>query len=981
MRKPYVFATRWHAAAALAAATIATTAHAVSLLPVALEIPSGSLADALDLFGEQSGLQVVYDYSLIGDRIADGVAGTMPPREALERLLGETDLAWDFANDVTVVLKPAPRAEPPPSTPRHGSRRRGSDTRTALSELTVIGTPGSDWPNAVSSAAFGVDKPLVQTPRAVSIVSDDTIDLLGLSAVEDLVRVVPGVYTTTRWGIQGSIDVRNVPADTFFRGMKRVNLQGHARSALAAMETIEIVKGPPSPVYGMGKIGGYTNMVPRSVRAANGAYLEESQGFVQAVSGSYEKSELSFGIGGPLAREGGQGAGYYVYGLFEDSGSFVEQVPVSQRILQAAVSADDVIGGFRLEAGLNVQRSRTAGALIGRVTQGLVDDGRYIRGVPLVDLDANGNGRIGYLEMHTGSPVGGVASTGNQPLRQNFAWPRNPDGSLAPLGSVTVAGIPQSMYDYLVVHPEADPTGLLRAQGVGGPLPLSGAVPAGFALDPSTVGYGMLDARRAAAFERELEADLVTAYLDFVNDTNADFTIKNQLFYDSMHQYKVSDQPFSQVQDVYVLEDKLTVGRKLTPDGSAVGIGSVMSVNLRRTSSRGATSSGDYASHRGDAMSAQPASDPRWTFASALDNEFILDDGMPWTGRYATESWELGIGALFDFALPAEIALNVGARLDYSRAENTDYAGTVSFAFADPYAVRAENESAHGRTTSSSWSVSLSRRFSLNVHPYFTLAQSGVSLDENNNKYDNRVIELGHVGRARLAEIGVKAGLLEDRLFFSSAFYEQRRDDVGLDDAPQLLNAHVSATATRGFEAEMKWALSPALFLSLYGVRQETRYSPNVGATLMVDARALGFRDVVDAAGNVVYPAEAFLYGGRSFVVLPPGVAEYEVKQGNPETQVGFVAQYEIANGLGFTFSGNYFSSTYSGRLRLVELPDAEVFNFGLFWQRRAWQLKYDVLNLLDERYFRARTGDTLGDPLASAMPGRRWQLTLRARF
>jgi outer membrane receptor protein involved in Fe transport len=149
----------------------------------------------------------------------------------------------------------------------------------------------------------------------------------------------------------------------------------------------------------------------------------------------------------------------------------------------------------------------------------------------------------------------------------------------------------------------------------------------------------------------------------------------------------------------------------------------------------------------------------------------------------------------------------------------------------------------------------------------------------------------------------------------------------------------------------------------------------------MVDARALGFRDVVDAGGNVVYPAEAFLYGGRSFLVLPPELAAYEDKQGNPEAQLGVLAEYELRDGRGFTLSGNYFSSVYSGRLRLVELPSAYVFNFGVFWELENWQFKYDVLNVFDERYFRARTGDTLGDVLVSAMPGRRWQLTLRARF
>ena len=80
--------------------------------------------------------------------------------------------------------------------------------------------------------------------------------------------------------------------------------------------------------------------------------------------------------------------------------------------------------------------------------------------------------------------------------------------------------------------------------------------------------------------------------------------------------------------------------------------------------------------------------------------------------------------------------------------------------------------------------------------------------------------------------------------------------------------------------------------------------------------------------------------------------------------------------------SGNYFSRVYSGRLRLVELPEAYVLNVGVSWQAaERWLVKCDVLNALDERYFRARTGDTLGDNLVSAMAGRRAIVTLRARF
>lgn len=949
---------------------------------VDFDIPAGALADSLDQFGEQSGLQVVYDYALIGERRTPAVEGTMRAPEALDRFLAGTGIGWSFVNDDTVVLRPEARRP----AARRGARARSAraDDGAAPTAIVVVGNSGDATPKTPSAASFGFDKSVLATPRSVSLVTVDTIDLLGLSAVEDLVRVVPGVYTTTRWGIQGSIDVRNVPADTYFRGMKRVNLQGHGRTVLAAMETIEIVKGPPSPIYGMGKIGGFTNMVPRSVRAANGGYLPAPQGFVQAISGSFDKSELSFGVGGPLPLAAKQG-GYYVYGLYENSGSFTEGVPVGQQVLQAAVSVDDAIGRFRLEAGVNLQRSTTAGALLGRFTQDVADTGRYIRGEPLVDLDANRNGRVGYLEMYAGSPVAGRITAGNQALRQYFAWPTDANGVPLPLhGAPKVPGIPRSLYDYLVQHPEADPSGLLRAQGPGGPQPTSGSLPIGFALDPRTVRYDVLDLRRPGAYERELEADFTTAYFDLVDDADPNRTIKNQLFFDAMDQYKISEQPFSQLQDVSVLEDKLTLARRLATSLSGLTVDGLVSVNARRTSSKGFAQSGDYGTHRSDAMDAASGGGIAPPFATALLDADLADDGMPWTSHYATESWELGAGALFDIALPTSTEVIVGARADRSRASNVDFGGTLDVAAgtaASPAVFRQEDARASGRDTGVSWSVSLSQRLPNDLRPYVTVAEESLALDENNNKYSNAVIAAGHIGEARIVEAGVKASLLEDRLFFSTALYDQARIGVSEDDDPAVLDAHVSSTATRGFETELKWRPRDNLLLSFYGLHQETTYEPNVGATVMVDARALGFDDVRDAAGNVVYPAEAFLYGGRSFVVLPPGMAEYADKMGNPETQLGVVAQYELRHGLGLALSGNYFSSVYAGRLKLVELPAAQVVNFGLIWELAKWHVKYDVLNVFDERYFRPRTGDTLGDPLVSAMPGRRWQITLRMRF
>jgi outer membrane receptor for monomeric catechols len=958
------------------------------------DIPSLTLTDALDRFGEQSGFQIVYEHSQLDGRTAPQITGEMSAARALTRLLAGSGLQWDQVNDLTVIVRR-------PSRIAHSNAARASAVSTnasLASEVATLGVievtadPRRIVPTHASESTFGFQKPVVETPRSVSFISEETIDLFGLSAVEDLVRVVPGVFTTTRFGIQGAVDVRSVPADTYFRGMKRLSLQGHGRSVLAAMDAIEIVGGPPSPIYGMGKIGGYTNLTPKSGRAQSGSYLIDTIGFTQAVVGEYSRREFSFGMGGPLplARRFDKEGGYYVYGLFEDSDSYTDGVPIRQDVLQAASSVDDFLGAMRLETGVSYQMSRTAGALTGRFTQELVDTGRYIRGTPLVDLDANASGAIGYLEMQRGSPVNGTLSMGNQPLLQTWAWPRDAHGRPLPLDQFPVVpGIPRQLYDYLQAHPEVDPTGALRAQGVGGPLPLSGSVPIGMALDPRTVGYDALDWHRAAAFEKDLQARFVTVFLDLVNDADPDFTLKNQLFYDRMIQYKNSNQPFVQEQDVYVMEDKFTITRRLEDLPSWLSINALASLNARLTVSEGKSTGNDFSSHRTDAMAstwidALGGMTPNTTFASPLDNSSLATDGYPWVSIYRSRFSELGAALLFDIELWGRTRLLVGGRIDGSDAENVDRAGSFNATAgtsANPGFYSTADVSAQAWDSGSSWSASLSQRLFENVWPYATAARSSIVLDGNNNALANEAINAGHIGAAELAEIGVKAQLFDDRLFMSVAAYEQSRVGVDADDVSAIVYAYATATQARGWELQLKWVPIRSLLLSFYYLDQTTRFDPNLGSTQLVDARMLGFQDVIDAEGNVIFPAEAFLYGGRARIVLPSGVEQYAKKQGNPERQAAFTMSYQWGNGFGMYFSGNYLSSTCTGRLCVVRLPESEVFSIGAFMDLGSWSVKLDVNNAFNERYFRARTGDTLGNVLAQALPDRRCQLTLKYSF
>ena len=954
-------------------------------------IPSGTLADALTKVSEQSGWQIVYDANAVSAIKNKEFNGRATVGKTLDRLLDGSRLTWSYVNQNTIAVRVlTPKNETAPIAPVREVRETAAET-AAFSDINVFTDAPRTHASEHSTAAFGFNKPLLETPRSITLIDADTIDRLELSAVEDLVRVVPGVFTTTRFGIQGAVDIRNVPADTYFRGMKRLTLQGHGRSVLAAMDTIEIVGGPASPLYGMGKIGGYTNMVPKSGRAKTGGYLTETQGFTQIGFGDYERQQISAGIGGPfdfLQRMDKRG-GYYVYGLLEDSASYSDGVPVKQRILQAAINVDHFAGSGRLEAGASYQYSETAGALTGRFTQELVNNGRYIRGTPLVNLDLNGNGRIGYLEMQNASPVQGGLSVNNQPLLQTWAWPRDSNGVPLPISQFpTISGIPLSLFNYLNANPSADPTGLLRAQGVGGPQPASGHVPIGMALDPRSVGYGTLNFQRAAAFERELQAEFLTVFVDLIWDANPDFTVKNQLFFDGMDQYKTSNQPFSTTQTVFVWEDKFTVSKRLS-NSSWLSVNSLMSLNYRNTVSLGKSLFGDFSTHRTD------AADTRWiadqggmtantTFNNGYDNPDLYNDGYPWGGIYRTEFNEFGVGALLDVDLWRNTNVLAGGRFDRSRAKNTDYAGlfnATTGTAANPGRFTSSDVSARKWDSGVSWNISLAQKLPGNFHPYVSYAESSIVLDGNNNMLTNVIVNNGHLGSASLAEAGVKSSLLGGKLYTTLSAYEQKRIDIDATDDPALINAYASSTRTRGLELQMTASWSRHSQIALYALHQHTYYEPNVGGSLLVDARMLGFQDVTDAQGNVIYPAEAFLYGGRSRIALPTDMREYREKQGNPNTQIGVNITYDLPFGFSTTAGGNYFSTTCSGRLCFVTLPESYVFNAGLAWSHNDWLLKADIFNLTNERYFRARTGDALGDVLAQAMPDRHWQASVKKSF
>jgi outer membrane receptor protein involved in Fe transport len=863
-------------------------------------------------------------------------------------------------------------------------------------EVIVTADPLRALGGGPSDSSLGFAKSLYETPRSVSFISEQQITLFGISTVEDLTRLVPGTYTTTRYGLQGGVNVRGVPSDMYYRGMKRLQMQGHVRTVLSAMDGIEVIKGPPSPIYGMGRIGGYENFTPKSSRASTGVYTRETQGFVQTTQGSFNRNEVQGGLGGPF-NPGEKTGGYYVFGLWEDSDTWVKQVGAKQHFFQGTVSVEDMVGDFRLEFGGQMQTSITSGAYMNRVTQDMLDHGTYLAGQPLVNMDLNGDGFIGYTESQAASPVRGTISSNNQPLNQRYGIPLDANGNLRNVNDFPqVAGIPATMLTYLNAHPEINcrAAQVMRAMPAGGPLPSSGRLPVGMVLDPCTVKTVPVDYRGNGSFEREQNADQKLAFIDLINDKDPDFTMKNQFIYDNIDSFKDSFLPYGENQYIKAVEDKFTVTKRINQENLPDWLRMQMlgSLNYRKTSGWIKSSGGDF-DWRQDINYNGGIHYGNTKFWTQLSNPDYATGTLDTAWR-SSEYDDKGLGVMFDIDI-FNTNIVLGGRYDKSAARATDMptfnantgvspaAGVVCLAPGPgcPGAYLGAVTTVESSDTGGSWSISLSQQIGERWRPYVTAANSSLQLTTGNDTMQLAVVRSGHlIGEAELQEVGIKGNFFNETFQWSSAGYRQTRIDI-TDPEDPTDGADVSSTESTGVETEVRWVPSRNVFLSAYVLNQYSHYVVPSSNSISLNARQLGFMDVLDpVTGAVLYPAEAFLYGGKANVSVPAGSAgeAYNERTGNPETQAGANFNYTFKNGMGVVFGANWFSEVWADRGKTTLIPAATVLNLGMTWDMNSWRLRLNGYNVADKNYFRAGGGNA---GIMSSMPGARWEVTAKKEF
>ena len=169
----------------------------------------------------------------------------------------------------------------------------------------------------VKVTANKIEERLKDIPQSISVIDGIEIEEKEIRTVEDLLKSVSGISTTTGLhggifarGLNGSLFTRTNPVTIFIDGVAHGNQFG-AYVPITNVERIEILRGPSSAIYGKDSIGGVINVVLKepanewsgSVGAQYGTYKYRIGTF--ETSGAVIDDILYIGINGSASKDEG----------------------------------------------------------------------------------------------------------------------------------------------------------------------------------------------------------------------------------------------------------------------------------------------------------------------------------------------------------------------------------------------------------------------------------------------------------------------------------------------------------------------------------------------------------------------------------------------------------------------------------------------------------------------------------------------------
>ncbi|TXS95324.1 TonB-dependent receptor plug domain-containing protein [Parahaliea maris] len=828
-----------------------------------------------------------------------------------------------------------------------GSLSLAGQAQTELEEVVVVGKGDyfSILPDQPTDSAFGLDMTIAETPRSISEVREDLIQKFALRSVDDLVRLTPGAFTSSFFGIKGAMDIRGEPADNYFRGFRRIANPGAFNTIVGGAERLEILRGPVSPLYGTGSIGGQLNYIPKSAKSEDNKYIAGPSGQIKGTYGSYNQRVLTGEFGMPFTLGDAEG-GVQLFAEVEDSESYFDDYEPSHELVQLAF---DIDLSYKTKLEFGVQYQETDSIQVpgwNRVTQELIDNGTYITGSP---PSRNSNGGVDLRPNESGFISAGAGVDINN--------------SFSGVGTFCVPGL-----------------GFNTAVYNGREITCFGGNDTPWISPLSNVGTTKLD-HDTTFIDSEDFADTtaLTAYFDVTHTFDNDMVWKNQFFYDYMDHTKYQSWGFTAFYpDADLWEFRTTLNFKNQFDN--IGFDTVVGASYRQENLELNHAFFDETFDFRD-ISVGPTPDDRIApattdpfkgvvFETDADGNNIGiasgDPGRNYNLGQKSESDDLGIFFVSNINF-GKFFMLVGARYDDFDIDAEETAVTL---LNIPYATldSIPDGQVSGGDDATSYNFSLSYRTDFGLVPYATYAESSsLSTEQLGNIIPASVPTSAFLQDSELKEIGVKFSGFDDRIYAALTYYDQEKTERAGQTAA-LVNVF-----SDGYEFEFRGVVNDNLSFLATATHSETT---EIGNTFVV------INGAEFAAQNGLNPED--VYGGRisgdrdTFT----GVGAELERGGLPDNIVSLYGTWnqelfdgEFTASLGFT----WVDETYTDALETIKLPDYMVWtgSLGYVYDRFSALLQFN--NLTGEEYY--TSADLFDSVVVKPSEGRTVALTLSYSF
>lgn len=271
---------------------LALSCMEVQAQEVEFNIPAQSLTSALQEFGRQANLQVLYSPKDIEGKYSTAVSGKSSPAQAIVELLRFTDIDHVIEGS-SVILKKQSLSS---SALELGTMLVASDEFGTITEDSKSYTPGT-----LATATRLVLTPR-QTPQSITVITRQHMDDFGLNSIDDVMRHAPGVNITTYDSERTEYNVRGFAVNNFqYDGIPATRTAtysaGQTLSDMAIYDRIEILKGSTGLLTGTGTPGASFNLIRKKPTS-------KFRGHITADAGSWDNYRTELDVGGPLTESG-----------------------------------------------------------------------------------------------------------------------------------------------------------------------------------------------------------------------------------------------------------------------------------------------------------------------------------------------------------------------------------------------------------------------------------------------------------------------------------------------------------------------------------------------------------------------------------------------------------------------------------------------------------------------------------------------------